>query len=513
VADGTGYFAVVGGRLLAPVAIEPDRPSDWKSNAHQADYIMITHPRLAAAVQPLADFHRRRGLHVEVVDIGDIYDEFNAGVLHPRAIRDFVSHAYHDWQPPRPRFVLLVGDASWDTKNARLSEADYPDAAFNPGHGVQFAHIASTPYSEASELNHRNLIPTWNYGTYDGHAAGDNGFVAVDGGDLQPDLAIGRFPVTEPADVTAIVDKTIRYMSQPEPGPWRRDILWITNEESGMQSWSDTLARELGARGFSSEKVYPPVAEQSDGREQERLRESMARGHLIVHFAGHGGRFVWRTGPPDWSKHRDLFNLEDIDKLPASDRLPIVLSMTCYSAPFDHPSADSIGEKFLRVPGKGAVAVFAASWRNAPSLGMSRPLFDDLLTAGTIGEAIEHAKRNSQDRTFIQQYNLLGDPALKLALPTRLDVAVAAGNVEVPWPTPGASGRASVEWLTETYAVAAQADVAVEGKRLRLPIPARADLRFVRVYVSGAAGVDWMGIAALPAVPAPATPTQAPHGN
>ena len=49
----------------------------------------------------------------------------------------------------------------------------------------------------------------------------------------------------------------------------------------------------------------------------------------------------------------------------------MVLSMTCYSAPFDHPSADSIGEKFLRVPGKGAVAVLAASWRNAPYQAMS----------------------------------------------------------------------------------------------------------------------------------------------
>ena len=50
--------------------------------------------------------------------------------------------------------------------------------------------------------------------------------------------------------------------------------------------------------------------------------------------------------------------------------------MTCYSAPFDHPSADSIGEKFLRVPGKGAVAVLAASWRNAPYQTMSEDVVE-----------------------------------------------------------------------------------------------------------------------------------------
>ena len=59
--------------------------------------------------------------------------------------------------------------------------------------------------------------------------------------------------------------------------------------------------------------------------------------------------------------------MKHLDTLADNDRLPVVLSLTCYSAPFDHPTADSIGEKFLRIPERGAIAVFAASWRNSPS--------------------------------------------------------------------------------------------------------------------------------------------------
>ena len=91
--------------------------------------------------------------------------------------------------------------------------------------------------------------------------------------------------------------------------------------------------------------------------------------------------------------------------------------MTCYSAPFDHPTADSIGEKLLREPGKGAVAVFAASWRNGPREEWSRALFQELLQGGTVGEAIQRVKRRGLAPDLIRQYNLLGDPAMRLALP------------------------------------------------------------------------------------------------
>src|SRR6185503_15175919 len=306
---------VVGGQLLRPDSVILDRPSHLASNAHHADYIMVAHERLKAAIEPLADFYRKRGLAVEVVDIQDVYDEFNYGVLHPRALKEFLSYAYHSWKPPAPRWVLLVGDASWDAKNEKHDDSQYPAAAFSPSHGTIFAEIDAVHYGPGAELKHRNLVPTWSYLTYDGHAAGDNWFVSVDGDDDLPDMAVGRFPVTEPAEVTAIVDKTIRYQERPEFGPWRNRMLWITSEQPGFILMSDQLADIFSKEGFAPEKVYPPPDAAAGAHDQQRLREALDRGDLLVHFVGHGGRFIWRTGPPDWQKHRDLFNLDDIDKL------------------------------------------------------------------------------------------------------------------------------------------------------------------------------------------------------
>jgi hypothetical protein len=99
----------------------------------------------------------------------------------------------------------------------------------------------------------------------------------------------------------------------------------------------------------------------------------------------------------------------------------VVLSLTCYSAPFDHPSADSIGEKLLRIDSRGAIAVVAASWRNSPSPRWSEVLLEELTTRGTtVGEAVMRAKRRVRNRMFVETYNLLGDPAVPIALPTAM---------------------------------------------------------------------------------------------
>jgi hypothetical protein len=142
---------------------------------------------------------------------------------------------------------------------------------------------------------------------------------------------------------------------------------------------------------------------------------------------------------------------------------------------------------------------------------MSRPLFEELLTKGTLGEAIEHAKQKSHDRTFIQQYNLLGDPALELALPQqKLEVVPAGGQLAVSWPSPGFTGKATVEWLDEKFVVAERAVLAVKGRTLQVPIPARSELRSVRVYTVDPLRGDAMGFAELPVVAKVAAPAATP---
>jgi hypothetical protein len=461
-------FFVASGELRAVNLVEIDSPSNLVDRANQTDYLMIAHRRLIDAIQPLATFHRENGLEVDVVDVEDVYDEFNHGIIDPTALRQFISHAYHQWARPAPRFVLLVGDASWDTKNTEVDDRNYANwVDLRTQQGERFGARKVQVYAEKSALNHRQLIPTWNFTSHQGHSASDNYFVAVDGDDHAPDLAIGRFPLVEPEEVAAVVHKTISYARQSRTDPWRRNSLWITNESDVFQRTSDFLAMFLAERGFSASKVYPSADEADNVHHQGTLQDQLNNGQLIVHFLGHGGRHIWRTGPPDYRKNHDLFTLDHVAALEPTQRLSFILSMTCYSGPFDHPNQDSIGEMFLRVPERGAVGVFAASWRNSPSRSFSEAILEELSVPGVpVGEALMRAKQGTKSRTLVETYNLLGDPAIPLALPTgRVQLTVEENGdetaVEGAVDAEGFNGEGVLEWVDANLQILHSEAVAV----------------------------------------------------
>jgi hypothetical protein len=271
----------------------------------------------------------------------------------------------------------------------------------------------------------------------EGLAASDNPFVCVDGEDEWPDLAIGRLPVTEPEEVAAIVAKTVRYVAGG--APVSPEVLLLHDGSPHLATAGGMLTADLAERGLAGVQLEPLLGAGAVAGNRDRVLAAFARQPLLVHFSGHGGRYIWRTAPADLDGGQDLFDLDDLDLLPAVERPPIVLSMTCYSAPFDHPLADSIGEKLLRLDGRGAVAVIAASWRNNPSPVLSQQLLAELGRPGaTVGEALARTKQGSENEYFVQQYNLLGDPALPVPAPTGppppLPSPLAGSGLSVPEP-------------------------------------------------------------------------------
>lgn len=411
--DAARWVLVAGDRFQPPERISCVSTSLKPPPPHQTDYVIITHKVLAEQAERLARFHRQRGLSVRVLDVADLYLQYNHGIIHPGAIRDCLKDAWNRWEAPKPRFVLLMGDASWDTKNEKVDDKQYPDWTFFTNHGTRFVKNGSTPYDRGS-ANDRNLIPTWNMFIYEGHAASDNAFVCLEGDDLQPEMAIGRIPVVAPEEAHTVVDKSIAYATAHNWGPWRKNVLFITNESMGYQRQSDRIAQMTEELGFLSHRVYPESSEKSNEHHSRTILDDLNEGQFLVSFLGHGGRYIWRTGPPDLKKNHDLFTLDHLDELEPNDRYTIVLSFTCYSAPFDHPGADSIGEKFLRIPHKGAVAVVAASWRNSPHERLGRAFVGGYCQEKTVGEAFLAAKREISHPVLLGSYNLLGDPALPL---------------------------------------------------------------------------------------------------
>ncbi|MCK5328887.1 MAG: hypothetical protein KAR36_09800, partial [Candidatus Latescibacteria bacterium] len=211
--EHTEYIALASDRKKAPLSISMDTPSHWRSPEWGADYLLITHEHFYETSERLARFRRSQGLQVEQVDVQDLYDEFNHGIISPEAIRRFLQYAYAHWDPA-PTYAVLIGDGTWDYKNS-----------IHRGH---------------------NFIPVPMVQTYKwGSAATDHIYALVSGDDLLPDLLVGRLPVSTNTELEPILDKIIQYESQPQMGRWRGKALFIGGAGSQFRDQCEGLISDF----------------------------------------------------------------------------------------------------------------------------------------------------------------------------------------------------------------------------------------------------------------------------
>lgn len=366
----------------SPMRIAPMTASNLRSTIQQADYLVITHPTLADALKPLVQWREKQGLKVSVVTTDEIYDEFNFGAESPLAIRALIEWASRYWGRPAPRFVLLVGKASYDYLN-------YLNGA-NP-----------------------NLLPTYLVTTpHLGQAASDNWFVAPDDANGRPALAIGRIPAKTADQVARVVRKIIAVESAP-PADWRHRAIFVADDkEPGFAQSADALAAQTK---MQLQKIYLAAYQGNvDPARADVIRDWNAGAGLVT-FIGHGSINTWAAGP--------LLSADQLDEIRNGDRLPILFTPTCLDGFFYHPQVDSLAEDLLFKNDGGIVAGLAPTGlsllraQDAVMQNIFEEIFDQ--RAATLGEAIMRAKQetsegSSDTREVIDTFGLLGDPALRL---------------------------------------------------------------------------------------------------
>ncbi len=386
----TNYFIAGESQLRSVIDIVEDKESDLKNMSNQADYLIITHEKFIEQAQRLADYRLTPLMKTRVVDVQEIYDLFNDGIYDPRAIKEFVSFTFQNWQKPAPAFVLLFGDTS-HLMDKELAKRDPKYKSYVP--------------------TMMEFTRTW------GMTSSDNYFVAVHGNDDLPDMYIGRLPAATIEEAENLVNKTIDYELHSVIDDWRRQVCLLSGSDEGLMQMSMKLYENYIPPRIVTNFLNTDPESPYYGT-TETLANYFNNGQLLLTFLGHGGGAVYLDD--------DLFLTRDIALLNNKNKYPVIFSITCFVGHFDNPETPSLGELLIKSRDKGIVAHFGSVARSYIGYfdNMHESLYDAIFNigAGSLGEITTLGKFNASRQgagywDHMKNYVLMGDPALQLGVP------------------------------------------------------------------------------------------------
>jgi hypothetical protein len=365
--------------VKAPARIWADAASNLRATSNAADYVVVTAGPLLAAAEQLAAYRQVQGLATRVVDIEDVYDEFNAGIPNPHALRSFLAHAHQAWVSA-PRAVVL----------AAAGTSDYRDLLGFGG----------------------NFVPPLMVSTPGGLSSSDLSFGDLAGNDGVPEVAIGRLPVTTPAELAAALAKIQAYEAEGA-APWTGTAVVVADDPEGGFDFghdSDTLASRLG--GLAPNRLY--LGPLSATQVHTELTSAWSDGAAVVTYLGHGGIDRWAQ--------ESLFSIPDVASLGNGPRLPVVASLTCVIGRYEVPGFDCLASALVRQADGGAIGVWAPSGiaNHADSLLLGQVFAealwrDDVLTVGDACiRALAGFHTGGGNPATAIVYNYFGDPMVRL---------------------------------------------------------------------------------------------------
>lgn len=398
-----------------------------------ADMVIIipTSQKLLKQANRLADFHRQHdGMRVNVVPADELFNEFSSGTPDANAYRRYMKMLYDraETEADMPSHLLLFGDCVWDnrmlTQDCRnMSPDDY-----------LLVFESENSFSETT-------------------CYADDGFYCLlddgEGANLlssdRPDIAVGRFPVTTEAEAKIMVDKTIGYVENKNAGSWQNTIVFMGDDgddnvhmhdvnevaDATISAHPEYLVRKIMWDAYPQETSasghgYPAVT--------NLIKRLQSSGALIFDYGGHGR--------PDQVSHENVLRLTDF-KAFSNKNLPLWVTATCDIMPYDGVEP-TIGETAVLNENGGAMAFFgtARTVFVPQNKAINRAFMKYVLTYDsngkpiTIGEAQRLTKSylitSSEDRSANKlQYQLLGDPAVALHLPTQKVVVDSINGISV----------------------------------------------------------------------------------
>ena len=397
----------------------------------QADLVIIipTSQKLLKQAQRLKAFHEQHdSLKVNLVPADELFNEFSSGTPDASAYRRYMKMLYDrsTGEDDRPKYLLLFGDCLWDNRMI---------TSYNTGKNPDDYLLAF----ESENSYDRRVCYI------------DDSFHAMldDGEGLRPmyvdklDIGVGRFPVLSDAEAKIMVDKTINYAENGNGGAWQNTIMFMGDDGDYNIHMTDAnlVAEKVSAAHpqYVVKKVMWDAYQMQSGATGNTypevtnvIKKQQQQGALIMDYAGHGSEIL--------ISHEKVLGISDFAAF-SNKNMPLWVTASCDIMPFDN-GEETIGETAL-LNDKGGTMAFYGTSRTvyaSHNTTLNSAFMKHVLTYEAdgkpiaLGEAVRRAKNDMNGQTVAEnslQYSLLGDPALRLHLPTAQIVIDSINGVDI----------------------------------------------------------------------------------
>lgn len=404
--DVNKFIAVTSSAYKFPINPVQIGNSNYRGITEGTKLIIISHKNFLNQAERLKN-HKENNITIpistSIFDVDIIYNEFNGGVKDVTAIRDFIKHAFTNWNT-KPEYVLLLGDGTYDYKNIEGANNNF-----------------IPPYKTVESLLELFSYPM------------DDFFVRVNGDDPIIDLTIGRLNVNTELDAKNVVDKIIYYETNPQNGLWKSTVTLVADDAFTSTGYegsehvrpSEILANQYIPQSFDSKKIYLsnyPTVMTGFGRRKPSVNsaiiDAVNEGTLILNFIGHGNPEVWA--------HEYVFEKSASIPQMTNNNYFFLVAATCDFGYFDKITPQSSSEELITKANSGAIGVFSAARLVYSSLNhlLSYSFYNNIFNSAreefnlpiTTGKAYLKSKLVYHG-TNDEKYHLFGDPTIRLKYP------------------------------------------------------------------------------------------------
>lgn len=380
------------------------------------DYVIVTGHKLVNDgsgnnwVQEYADYRASQAggsFNPIVVEAEQLYDQFSWGIeRHPFSVRNFGVFIKKNWSNPRYFFIIGKG-------------REYTD--------VRTSDKLTTALQEGF------YVPTYSFpGSDNMLLAGQDGFTPV--------IPIGRIAAISQEDVHVYLEKVKELEANKNLPQTIADRAWMKRvmhmgsgkdpaEQNDIKAYLKEFETSIENSKFGAEvkNFYKTSTDPVQVSVTQQLFDFINSGTSLITFFGHSAVNTFD------------FSIDNPDNFANKGKYPMILSLGCYSGNM-HSSTISIGERFCFLKDKGAIAFGASAGAGyaGPLSTFGREFYKNIgeeMYGQGIGNAVQDAIKSIPTGQFAwdimrQQFNLHGDPAIKLNPAPGADYIVDAASVK-----------------------------------------------------------------------------------